>query len=275
MGSITTSVGAVGILDVGGGTATPLIFLHGVGSDKSVWRPQLDHFGGQRRAIAIDYPGYGESEGRDGATRDDYAQAVVAVLDALGIPAAHVCGLSLGGVVAIALHRLAGQRCASLIIADSFAVHPEGAAIHERSVAASRAMAMGALAAARAPLLLGSAATPAMADEVIATMSRIDPAAYRQGAAAVWLADQGDAVAAIAVPTLVVVGSEDSITPPALSRALADVAGSAVAPRPAVDLVEIAQAGHLANLEQPDTFNRAVEKFIAKAEAEAQRLAAL
>ena len=268
MSSITTSVGTIGILDVGGGPATPIIFLHGVGSDKSVWQPQLDVFAGRRRAIAIDYPGYGESDARDTATRDDYARAVVAVLDALGIATAHICGLSLGGVVAIALHRLAPGRCASLIIADSFAVHPDGAAIHERSVTASRAMPMAELAAARAPLLLGSAATTAMTDEVIATMGRIDPAAYRQGAAAVWLADQSDAVATIAVPTLVMVGSEDVITPPALSIALADLAGTAASPRPLVERVEIAGAGHLANLEQPTAFNAALDRFLAKVETD-------
>jgi 3-oxoadipate enol-lactonase len=266
MSIITTSVGAIGILNVGDGPATPLVFLHGVGSDKSVWRPQLEHFAGDRRAIAVDYPGYGQSEASGDATREDYARAVVAVLDALGIAAAHVCGLSLGGVVAIALHRLAAARCASLVLADSFAVHPDGAAIHQRSVAASKAMTMAELAAARAPLLLGSAATGAMADEVIATMGRIDPAAYRQGAAAVWLADQRDAVAAIAVPTLVLVGSEDSITPPALSRALAELAGTAATPRPTVAFETIDRAGHLANLEQPAAFNAALEQFLAGVE---------
>ena len=98
------------------------------------------------------------------------------------IDRAHICGLSLGGVVAIAIHALAPDRCASLILADSFAVHPDGQAIHDRSVAASQAMSMRALAEARAPLLLGAAASDAVKAEVIATMGAIDPAAYRLGA---------------------------------------------------------------------------------------------
>src|SRR5688500_17793977 len=58
----------------GGGERTPIVFLHGVGSDKSVWRPQLEHFGSERRAIAFDYPGYGESDpAPEDTTRDDYA----------------------------------------------------------------------------------------------------------------------------------------------------------------------------------------------------------
>ena len=195
-------------MTAGDGAATPILFLHGVGSDKSVWRRQLDHFARTRRAIAIDYPGYGESDPVEGATRDDFALAAVATLDALGIDRAHICGLSLGGVVALAIHALAPTRCASLILADSFAVHPDGRAIYQRGVDASRAGPMRALAEARAASLLGERARDdaTLVAEVVETMSRIDPAAYRQGAAAVWLADQRDRAAAVAVPTLVMVG---------------------------------------------------------------------
>ena len=160
MGSIATARGRIGYLAAGSGNATPIIFLHGVGSDKRVWAPQLDHFGKFRRALAFDYPGYGESEFVEGATRDDYAAAILAAMDALGIERAHVCGLSLGGVVAIALQAAAPDRCTSLIIADSFAVHPDGQGLHDRSVAASQAMTMRELAEARTGLLLGSDATP-------------------------------------------------------------------------------------------------------------------
>lgn len=267
MGIIQTRSGIAGIDEAGGGPGTPILFLHGVGSDKSVWWPQLAHFGARRRAIAIDYPGYGESAMRDGATRDDFAQAALDLLDALGIEKAHICGLSLGGVVAIAMHHLVSRRCASLVLADTFAAHPEGQAIFDRSIAASRAMTMAQLAEARAPALLGAAAGEAVRDEVIATMSRIEPAAYRQGAAAVWLADQQERVAQIAVPTLVIVGEEDLVTPPALSFELARQVGTAASVRPLVEMVTINQAGHLANLEQPHAFNQGVGNFLTEMEA--------
>ena len=262
MGSIDTSVGRIGIATAGGGEAIPILFLHGVGSDKSVWRPQLDHFSKACRAVAIDYPGYGDSEPRDGATRDDFARAALAVLDALGIARAHICGLSLGGVVALALHALAPERCASLILADSFAVHPDGQAIYQRGVDASLAGSMRALAEARAPSLLGAAARgdPSLVAEIVDTMGRIDPTAYRQGAAAVWLADQRERAAGVAVPTLVIVGSEDTITPPALSEALARMINGA-------RLVEIPDTGHLANIESPAEFNRAVASFLTEIDA--------
>ena len=255
MAQIATAAGRIGFLENGGGDATPILFLHGVGSDKSVWRPQLDHFGARRRALAFDYPGYGESDFADGASRDDFAAAILAAMDALDINRAHICGLSLGGVVAIAMHALAPSRCASLIIADSFAVHPDGQGIHDRSVAASNAMSMRALAEARAGLLLGSAATQELRAEVVDTMAAIDPAAYRIGAAAVWLADQRDRVRAINVPTLILVGEEDGITPPSLSEGLQQMIDGSV-------LMRIAAAGHLANAEQPDLFNSAIESFL-------------
>jgi 3-oxoadipate enol-lactonase len=255
MGSIATARGRIGFLGEGGGDATPIIFLHGVGSDKSVWRPQLDHFARSRRAVAFDYPGYGESDFVAGASRDDFANAILAAMDALGIERAHVCGLSLGGVVAIAMHAAAIDRCASLIIADSFATHPDGQGIYNRSVAASEAMSMRDLADARTGLLLGSAATPELRAEVIDTMGNIDPAAYRLGAAAVWLADQRARVAAIGVPALIMVGEEDAITPPALSEELHRLI-------PNSHLERIPSAGHLANAEQPQAFNRAIESFL-------------
>ena len=259
MGAISTSRGQIGVSEAGGGDALPIIFLHGVGSDKSVWRPQLEHFGKSRRAVAFDYPGYGESEFVEGATRDDFAASILAAMDALGIERAHVCGLSLGGVVAIAMHAAAPRRCASLIIADSFAVHPDGQGIYDRSVAASRAMTMRELAKARSGALLGSAASDELRREVIDTMAAIDPAAYRLGAAAVWLADQRDRAIDISRTTLILVGDEDVITPPALSKELERLIADPV-------LEIIPACGHLANAEQPERFNAAIDRFLAEVE---------
>ena len=256
MAAIETSQGRIGFIEQGGGEATPIVFLHGVGSDKSVWKPQLDHFAHRRRAVAFDYPGYGESDLVPDATRDDYAAAIFAVMDALGIGRAHVCGLSLGGVVAIAMHAQSSHRCASLIIADSFAVHPQGQAIHDRSIAASHDM--RGLAEARVGALLLSDERRA---EVIETMAAIDPDAYRIGAKAVWLADQRERAAAIRVPTLILVGDADAITPPALSEEL-----NAMIPGSRLEVIH--DASHLANLDKPAEFNRAVDDFLSAVERE-------
>jgi 3-oxoadipate enol-lactonase len=255
MPRVATSKGhEIGYVEAGGGGATPIVFLHGVGSDKSVWHPQLAHFGRTRRAIAFDYPGYGDSDpAPEGTTRDDYAAAILSAMAALEIGRAHICGLSLGGVVAIAMHHADARRCASLILADTFAVHPDGRAIYDRSIARSRDL--PAMAEARVDVLLAQPADPLVRQEVVETMSRIDPAAYRIGADAVWLADQRDRAAEIRVPTLVVCGDQDPITPPALSHEL-----TAVIPGARMEL--IAGAGHLTNLEKPETFNAIVGQFI-------------
>jgi 3-oxoadipate enol-lactonase len=250
---ITNNGYDIGYEEAGGGGLTPIVFLHGVGSDKRVWHPQLDHFGRTRRTIAFDYPGYGDSDpAPKGTTRDDYASAIISAMHELGIDRAHICGLSLGGVVAIAMHHLTPVRCASLILADSFAVHPDGRAIYERGIAASNDL--RAMAEARVDLLLAQPADPTVRSEVVETMARIDPAAYRVGAEAVWLADQRERAAAIAVPTLVICGSEDKVTPPALSHELAGLI-------PGARYAEIEGAGHISNLEKPTEFNAVVGAF--------------
>jgi 3-oxoadipate enol-lactonase len=245
---------AIGYDEASVGDHTPIVFLHGVGSDKSVWRPQLEHFRKERRAIAFDYPGYGDSDpAPEGTTRDDYASIILAAMTELGVQRAHLCGLSLGGVIAIAMHHTWPKRAASLILADSFADHPDGRAIYERSLGASEDM--RALAESRVDVLLAQPADPAVRSEVIETMARIEPAAYRTGAEAVWLADQRDRAQAIRVPALVLCGSEDRITPPALSTAL-----TKLIPGAHYDAIE--RAGHLTNLEQPQAFNTLVGAFI-------------
>ena len=260
MPQVVTSLGyAIGCVEAGGGDAIPIVFLHGVGSDKSVWRPQLDHFAAERRAIAFDYPGYGDSDpARDGTTRDDYAAGILSAMLELGVARAHICGLSLGGVVAIAMHAAAPDRCASLILADTFAVHPDGQAIYDRSIAASSDL--RAMAEARVDVLLAQPADPAVRSEVVETMARIDPAAYRIGAEAVWLADQGTRAHATRVPTLVVCGSDDKVTPPALSLALTQLIAGARS-----ELIE--GAGHLSNLERPDAFNSIVGAFVRRVDS--------
>jgi 3-oxoadipate enol-lactonase len=255
MGTVRTSAGtSIGFAEAGGGERTPILFLHGVGSDKSVWHPQLEHFGAERRAIAFDYPGYGDSDpAPEATTRDDYAGAILSAMRALGVERAHICGLSLGGVIAIAIAHASPDSCASLTLADSFAAHPEGEAIYQRSLAGSANM--RALAEGRVDVLLAQPADAGVRSEVIETMARITPEAYCIGAAAVWLAYQRERVHGIRAPTLVLCGAEDKITPPALSQELTRLI-------PGARFETIERAGHLANLEQPQAFNTLLGAFI-------------
>jgi pimeloyl-ACP methyl ester carboxylesterase len=120
---------------------------------------------------------------------------------------------------------------------------------------------MRALAEARIGALLVSEDEDIRAD-VIDTMGAIDPAAYRMGARAVWLSDQRDRAAAIRVPTLVIVGDEDAITPLPLSEDLAKLI-------PGSRLRVIVGASHLANLDNPFEFNGAIDDFLFAVERQA------
>jgi 3-oxoadipate enol-lactonase len=119
---------------------------------------------------------------------------------------------------------------------------------------------MRGLAEARVGALMVSQ-DAALRGGVIETMSAIDPGAYRLGARAVWLADQTQRAAAIRAPTLVIVGDQDAITPPALSEELA-----ALIPHARLGLIE--GASHLANLDKPEEVNRAIDDFLSGVEQE-------
>jgi 3-oxoadipate enol-lactonase len=115
------------------------------------------------------------------------------------------------------------------------------------------------MAEARVDVLLAQPADREVRREVVETMSRIDPAAYRIGAEAVWLADQRDRVQEIRVPTLVLVGDQDLVTPVDLSNELVDLI-------PDARMHVIPGVGHLTNLEKPDDFNGIVAPFLAEIE---------
>jgi len=135
----------IGYSERGDGAA--LVFLHGVGSDKSVWDRQIAFFSKQWRAVALDYPGYGES---DLPTHDLDCRAIAGyvsgALDAIGIAAAHLVGLSMGGVIALEIARQQPDRLRSLTLADTFAHHPDADGIVARSRQAIETMPMRAFA---------------------------------------------------------------------------------------------------------------------------------
>src|SRR5579859_487103 len=126
----------IAYVEEGGGP--PIVFLHGVGATKKMWAPQLAMLSERFRCIALDYRGYGESEtppeaslkadARDAKaiSRAAYARDVVAVLDAESIDAAHLCGCSLGGVVALETYDAKPARVKSLALVDTFAFYPGG-----------------------------------------------------------------------------------------------------------------------------------------------------
>ena len=164
----------------------------------------------------------------------------------------------MGGYIAFALLRRHPANVARLVLADTRAGADSPEAQHAREQNAQLAEREGAAAVAEQmlPKLLSAQADAAVRDEV----RKIAAANDRAGVAAALRAmaarpDSTPDLATITVPTLIIVGAEDVLTPPAEARAMhAAIANS--------QLLEIPQAGHLANLEAPDAFSTAIEEFV-------------
>lgn len=244
----------VGFLEAGTGPA--LVFLHGVGSDKSAWAGQVARFSPRFHAIALDYPGYGDTPPDLSLTRDGLCAWLWRRLDDLGVRHAHLVGLSMGGTQALGMALQQPARVLSLTLADSFAHHPDGAAIAARAREQLQAHGMAQVAAARVPVLLAPGHAPALARSVEATMAAIPAATFAWATPIVWETDLRSRLDEVRAPTLVLVGAEDRVTPPALSEALhLGIAHSR--------LVVLPGAGHLSNLEDPGAFDAALDLFLA------------
>ncbi len=227
-----------------------------------MWERQLALADRGWRVIAPQFRGFDGGSGDPPALSiDDYAGDVVDLLDALHIHEAIVGGLSMGGYVAFALLRHAARYVHGLILADTKAQAdtPEGVEGRKRMIELVGRKGAAAVAEEMIPKLLGETTRrtrPDVVDHVraLATSSSADAIA---GAlrALMTRPDSTPQLSTIHVPTLILVGEEDIVTPRAAAEELhRGIAGSA--------LVAIPQAGHLTNLEQPDAFDAAVKQFL-------------
>ncbi len=251
--------------------STALIFLHGVGSDKALWLNQLDYFSSlfnshnssittappsrAWRVVAMDYPGYGESDlPRADLNRKQVAHYILRALDELGVERAHVIGLSMGGVIALEMWRQQPQRILSLTLADTFARHTEGDLILKRSRQALEMMTMRELAEQRIAAILHTKSQN-LKRAVIENMARINPRSYFWASSVVWTANLRMELSRINLPTLVLVGEHDTVTPLELSKELQEGIKDA-------QMIVIPDAGHLSNLDNPSAFNCAIQNFL-------------
>jgi 3-oxoadipate enol-lactonase len=238
------------------GSGPPIVFLHGVGSSRQTWRAQLTEFSATHTAVAIDARGYGGSWTRpETVSMARIAADTAAVIQAVGGGPAHVCGLSMGGVVALHVWRDHPDVVLSLVLADSWAWHPIAAAGQDARLAAIDASDMASLAQLRMPAVYGPGASPLLVQRGVETFASLDKSVYRAATADLWGVDMRRVAGSVTVPTLVLVGEHDSVAPPDLSRQLAGLI-------PGAQLVIIPDAGHLPNEETPAAFNEAVRSFL-------------
>ena len=233
-----------------------LVLLHGVGSSSHTWEAQLAHFAPTHHVVAPDMRGYAASVARpETVSMQAFASDVAALIEHLGGAPAAVCGLSMGGIVAQTLWRDRPELVASLVLADTWANHPSAAAAQAQRLAAIDASDMPTLARERMPAVYGPGAAEPLVELGVRVFASLDRAAYRAASADLWTQDLRDVARTIRVPTLVVVGEHDRITPPVLAEELAGLI-------PGTRLAVIPGAGHLVNEENPEAFNRAVAEFL-------------
>ncbi|MGL6075594.1 MAG: alpha/beta fold hydrolase [Fimbriiglobus sp.] len=245
------------------GTAGPVIvLLHAFPLDGSMWSQQVAALLPGHRVIVIDAPGFGRSPVVDNWSIESFADAIAGKLDSLQIQEPVILGgLSMGGYVALAFARRHPERLRALILADTRCEpdSPEARAGRAKSMDIVRTGGTAALVEVMLPNALG-VTTQASRPDVVARFREIGTSQKTEAtlAALAALRDRPDAepgLLNIKVPTLVIVGDEDKITPWSAADKLYDKI-------PPAKLIVIPEAGHLANLEQPSLFNDVIHNFL-------------
>ena len=250
------------------GSGLPLLLLHAFPLDHSMWERQTslaDHL----RIIAPDLRGFGASDPASPESIAQMADDAVALLDALHVTRpAVVCGVSMGGYVAQHVAARHPDRVASLVLVDTKleADTSETRAARVDLAAKVGRLGLSILADLMIPRLLAPVAVNA--DPKTTARHRDNKAVLqrmiveqRVGAIQAVLAALGDrpdmteAMRHVRVPTLLVVGAEDQITPPACLEAAEELI-------PAARLLIVPHAGHLVPLEAPEVFNAALLEFL-------------
>ena len=244
-----------------GAGARTLVFLHGIGGDWTSFAPQLDHFADGYRAVSWTMPGYGASPPLPEMSFAGLADAVAVLLDKIEAPSAVVIGHSMGGMVAQAFAERHPDRLDGLVLSCTTAAfgNPDSDFAEKFLAARMKPLDEGKTPADIAPGLIASMMTEgtpaAMRELATASMSAIEPDAYRAALTCLVTFDGRDAIKRIPCPTLLIAGGEDRTAPPEVMERMA--------PRiPNARYVCLDGAGHLANLEQPDAFNAALADFL-------------
>jgi 3-oxoadipate enol-lactonase len=255
---VRTAFGDVGCDVTGSGEA--LLLLHGFPHDRTLWAPQLAAAPAGLRVIAPDLPGFGESAPLADASFETWADWVAALLDTLEVGRAVVGGLSMGGYLAFAVWRRHAARVRGLVLADTRpgADTDEARANRRAMQSLARAEGAGAIAEKMLPGMVGKT-TRETRPEVVETLRTMMgraaiPALTDALDAMIEREDSTPTLGTITVPTLVMCGEEDVLTPVADSRAMhAAIPGSRLALIPG--------AGHASNLEAPAVFNGLLYDF--------------
>lgn len=244
------------------GSGPPLVLLHPFPADHCFWAPLLPHLTSRYRVITPDLRGSGESSAGEGpATMEKHAADIDRICKFANVRKAAFAGVSIGGYVLLELWRRYPERVAALVLSDTRATPdtPEGRTSRLKTIPEVQFHGPAAFVQGMAPKLLGETTRknrPDVARAALTMLNRSTVAgitALQQG-----MAERPDSVPTlktINVPTLIMVGDEDTLTPPSDSEMMArEISGSR--------LVKIPAAGHFAPFEQPEAVAKALHGFL-------------
>jgi 3-oxoadipate enol-lactonase len=244
------------------GAGPAVLFLHAFPLGQSMWDAVAESLAGRHRVVRFDARGFGGTPpGDEPLTMERIADDAAALLGLLGIEKAVVAGCSMGGYAAFAFVRRHPERLAGLVLQDTRAGADTEEARANRVSLAARVLEEGAGAAAEAflPKLVGETTKREDPDLVERLRERIlttSPKGIAQALHGLGArSDSRETLGQIQVPTLVVVGEEDVLTPPAEAEAMA-------AAIPGSRIALIPRAGHLSNLENPSAYDDALARFL-------------
>ena len=241
---------------------SPVVFIHGFPFSHSAWEPQMKALPHHFRAITYDVRGHGESEVGDGQySIEFFVDDLIALMDHLVISRAVLCGLSMGGYIALRAIERHPERVSALILCDtrSEADTDEGKVKRSATVLAVKTKGVAAFAEDFVKLVFAEE-TFETNPLLIASIKEMIEANPPLGICGTALAlagrtDTTKALASIKVPTLIIVGEHDRLTPPDAARAMQTrIAGS--------ELQIIPHAAHLSNLENSAEFNKHLVGFL-------------
>jgi 3-oxoadipate enol-lactonase len=242
------------------GRGRPVVFLHGLGWDNTLWAHQVARYGGDYRVIAGDTRGHGASDRPPGPyTIDLFADDWAALLDALDIKDACVVGFSQGGMIAqtLAIKR-PDLMSALVLVSTSCRSHASGRENMEARITAMREQGPEASARVGAKAIFSPAymaANPAYIETFVAWRAAMPAEPLVAAMRAVYDYDVRAGLAGVRTPCLVITGSADVLTKP---DANAEVAASI----PGARFETVAGAGHMIPIEQPEVFDRLIDGFL-------------
>ncbi len=239
-----------------------VLFMHGIGGNRTNWRSNLPAFAPHFACAAWDARGYGASDDYDGELAfDDFVDDVLRVLDHFGVERAHLVGLSMGGRIAMRAALLHPQRVATLTLLDTHEGFEAFTPEQRRDFVESR---RAPLLAGKEPIdiaepvarsLVGPNAKPEHLQQLIDSIAALHKLSYVKSLqATVSQVNLGD-IRAISAPAHLIVGGEDRLTPVAMHHEMAAKLGGA-------PVTVLSGAGHLSNIEDAPGFNAAALEWL-------------